>query len=146
MQVTVDQLSRMSPIEVDKVFSEGEIGQIPDGTAEGVAIFSPGGRAEPLLQRLVRRFAWQGKVVNARSRRLRNRILPLGLQAIVADVYWDSSWFDGKECIVLDYSKRSLLARFVRDEIRRVAPGLYLGLVFWRRTRLMYFTLQFPAA
>jgi hypothetical protein len=44
---------------------------------------------------------------------------------------------------VLDYSKRSLVARWVRDEIRRVAPGLYLGLVYLKRTRLIYFTLQF---
>ena len=44
---------------------------------------------------------------------------------------------------MLDYSKRSLLAKFVRDEIRRVAPGLYLGLVYLGKKRLIYFTLQF---
>ena len=144
MAVTVNELSSMSPAQVDQVFAGGEVGAIPEGTSEGTAIFRPGAPAQPWLQRLVRRFAWRGKVIDGRTRRLRNRILPLDVKAIVADVYWDRSWFDGKECIVLDYSKRSLLARFVRDEIRRVAPGLYLGLVFWRRTRLMYFTLQFP--
>jgi len=65
------------------------------------------------------------------------------VHAIAADVYTGRSWFDGADCIVLDYSKRSLLARFVRDEIRRVAPGLYLGLVYLGKKRLIYFTLQF---
>jgi hypothetical protein len=87
--------------------------------------------------------AWKGKIVSARSQMLKNRILPTGVPAIAADVYKAPSWFDGFDCIVLDYSKRSLLARFVRDEIRRVAPGLYLGLVYLGKKRLTYFTLQF---
>jgi hypothetical protein len=37
----------------------------------------------------------------------------------------------------LDYSETSLLARCVRDEIREVADGLYLGLVFWKRRRII---------
>ena len=39
---------------------------------------------------------------------LRNRILPFGLNAIIAKVYKGDSWLDGKECIVLDYSDTSL--------------------------------------
>ena len=53
-----------------------------------------------------------------------------------AKVYKEASWFDGKETIVLDYSKTSFVARKVRDEIREVAPGLYLGLVFWEREKV----------
>lgn len=143
MPITVSEIARMTPDEVDQLFREGEVGQIPDGKADGVAIVAPGSPAEPLLERLVRGIAWQGKVLSARKGTLRNRILPLGTRAIAADVYRDRSWFDGNECIVLDYSKRSLVARWVRDEIRRVAPGLYLGLVYLKRTRTIYFTLQF---
>ncbi len=143
MAVTVAEISQMTPAQVDQLFREGEVGQIPDGEAQGTAIFWPGNPAEPIIERLVQNVAWQGKVVSARSRDLKNKILPLGVQAIAADVYTGRSWFDGSDCIVLDYSKRSLLARWVRDEIRRVAPGLYLGLVYLKRTRLIYFTLQF---
>ena len=53
----------------------------------------------------------------------RNRILAFGLDAIVAEVYKAASWFDNKECIVLDYSKTSLVAEHVRDEIRQIGPG-----------------------
>lgn len=63
---------------------------------------------------------------------------------MIAKVYKQGSWFDGKECIVLDYSYTSLIAHWVRDEIRLVAPGTYLGIVFWERDKLINFTLTFP--
>ena len=43
---------------------------------------------------------------------------------------------------MLDYSDTSLIAHWIRDEIREVADGLYLGLVFWKRTRILYFSLR----
>ena len=78
---------------------------------------------------------------------LRNRILPFGLNAIIAKVYKGDSWLDGKECIVLDYSDTSLLAQWIRDEIREIQPGMYLGKVYWGKQRLIDFALEFkPAA
>ena len=69
-----------------------------------------------------------------------------GVKAIVARVYHTASWLDGRECIVLDYSKTSLLARKIRDEIRLIDPAtrLYLGKVWWGKTRLIDFALKFP--
>ena len=58
----------------------------------------------------------------------------MGFKLVRAKVYKDASWFDGEETIVLDYSKTSSWPP-VRDEIREVAPGVYLGLVFWERRR-----------
>jgi hypothetical protein len=142
MPITVSEISKMTASEVDQLFRNGEVGQIPDGNAEGTAILWPGSALEPWMEKVVQGIAWQGKVVNARSGDLKNKILPLGMKAIAADVYTGRSWFDGADCIVLDYSKRSLVAKYVRDEIRRVAPGLYLGLVYLGRARLIYFTLQ----
>jgi hypothetical protein len=56
----------------------------------------------------------------------------------------DSSWVDGRPCIVLDYSRTSFVASMVRDEIRELAPGVYLGVVFVRRRRLpLRFVLAF---
>ena len=77
---------------------------------------------------------------------LRNRILPFGLNAIIAKVYKDKSWLDGKECIVLDYSDTSLVAQWIRDEIRAIGPGLYLGKVYWDDKRLIDFALEFDTA
>jgi hypothetical protein len=53
---------------------------------------------------------------------------------------------DKKECIVLDYSETSLLAHWVRDEIREVGPCTYLGKVYLGKKRLIDFVLEFPAA
>ena len=69
--------------------------------------------------------------------------MPFGLKAIVARVYKAPSWLDGKECIVLDYSETSLVAEHVRDEIRLVDTGFYLGKVYWDSKRLIDFALDF---
>ena len=70
-------------------------------------------------------------------------MLALGVNAIVAEVYKGPSLFDGKECIVLDYSKTSLVAKWIRDEIRLIAPKLYLGRVYWDNKPCLHFALQF---
>jgi hypothetical protein len=74
---------------------------------------------------------------------LRNKILPFGINAIVATVYKDKSWLDQKECIVLDYSETSLVAKWVRDEVRIIAPGFYLGKVYWDGKPAIHFALEF---
>lgn len=45
---------------------------------------------------------------------------------------------------MLDYSKTSRVAHWIRDEIREVGPGVYLGLVYWSRARILHFALTFP--
>jgi hypothetical protein len=46
---------------------------------------------------------------------------------------------------VLDYSKTSIFARKIRDEIRLIDPvnKIYLGKVWWGKTRLVDFALDF---
>ena len=63
--------------------------------------------------------------------------------AIIASVYAGPSWMDGKDCVVLDYSQTSMLAHWIRDEIRLVSPNFYLGKVYWGKDRLIDFCLQF---
>jgi len=70
-------------------------------------------------------------------------VLSLGFEAIIAKVYKTPSWLDQKECIVLDYSETSLLANYIRDEIRLIGPGFYLGKVYWGKDRLIDFCLKF---
>jgi hypothetical protein len=73
-----------------------------------------------------------------------NKVTPLSLSFIVAKVYRGPSWLDGKQAIVIDYSKTSFVAARIRDEIREVEPGLYLGKVWWGRTRVLDFALSRP--
>jgi len=136
-------IMHMSQQQLDELFRRSDAGAIPDGDAAGAAIIAPGTPLEGPLAKFVHWFAWQGKVFDAKDGMLRNKILPVGIHAIIASVRSDKSWFDGKDCIVLDYSKTSLIAEHIHDEIRVVAPNFYLGLVYWDHTRLMHFTLDF---
>ena len=146
MAYTASQLLSMPGKDLDDLFSGSVSGDVPNGEAKGTAIIAPGTTYSAEIAALINVFAWQGKTFDAEHGTLRNRILQFGLNAIVAEVYKAPSWFDGKECIVLDYSKTSLSAEHVRDEIRQIGPGIYLGLVYWDKNRAIYFALQFPAA
>jgi hypothetical protein len=135
----------MSQQQLDALFGEHDAGPIPDGEAKGTAIIVPGTPMSEPIAAAINIFAWQGKVFDAKAGLLRNEILPLGLKAIIASVYKGPSWLDGKECIVLDYSETSLVASHIRDEIRQIEPGLYLGKVYWDKARLIDFSLDFNA-
>jgi hypothetical protein len=143
MPLDVAQLLQMSQQQLDDLFKASPAGPIPDGQAKGTAIIASGTVFSPEIAEFVSLFAWQGKTFDGKRGVLTNRILPFGLNAIVAEVYKDASWLDQKECIVLDYSKTSLVAHWIRDEIRLVSPNFYLGLVYWDKSRLIHFCLDF---
>ena len=142
MALTVADLLKKSQQELDDLFRAAEAGTIPDGEAKGTAIIAPGTTFSQEIAQMVNLFAWQGKIFDAEHGFLRNHILAFGLKAIVAKVYFGPSWLDQKECIVIDYSETSILASHVRDEIRLIQPGLFLGKVYWDKTRLIDFALE----
>jgi hypothetical protein len=144
MAVDIPQLMKMTQAQLDDLFKQSPAGPIPNGEAQGTAIVAPGTQLEAEAAKLIHLLVWQGKVFNAAAGELRNKILPVGLKAIIAKVYKNASWFDGKECIVLDYSQTSLIAHWIRDEIRLVGDGVYLGIVYWEKKKLIDFALKFP--
>ena len=146
MAITTADLFKMSQAELDALFTASKSGPIPNGEAHGLAVIAPGTTFSDEIAKAINIFAWKGKVFDAKRGFLRNEILPFGIKAIVAKVYKDKSWLDGKECIVLDYSDTSIVAQWVRDEIRLIAPGLYLGKVYWKKKRVIDFALEFPPA
>ena len=143
MAYDVQQLLTMSQAQLDDLFRQSPPGDIPDGPAKGTAIIAPGTTYSALIAEVINHFGWQGKVFDARKGFLKNRILAIGLEAIIAKVYKGPSWLDNKECIVLDYSETSLVANRIRDEIRLISPGFYLGKVYWNKDRLIDFCLHF---
>jgi hypothetical protein len=143
MAIDVPQLLKMTPAQLDALFASSPAGDIPDGDAQGTALIGTGTEVSPVIADFINHFAWQGKVFDAKDGTLVNKVLIVGIKAIIASVYKGPSWVDGKECIVLDYSKTSLLAHRIRDEIRNIGPRLYMGPVFWDKTRLIHFSLQF---
>jgi hypothetical protein len=143
MAVTLQDLTTMSQTALDDLFRTSPMGAIPDGDAQGTAIVAPGTDIEVPILLLTRWLAWQGKVFYRPQGYLFNKVGPLGLHLVKARVYVAPSWFDSRPAIILDYSRTSLIAHEVRDEIREVSPGLFLGIVYYRTARTINFTLQF---
>jgi hypothetical protein len=142
--VSVGALMRMSSAQRDEMFRSSPAGDVPRGKGDGVAMLPFGPVPTRVAAALIRALIWRGKVFDPRYDGLRNRMTPLGLRVIRAKVYKNPSWVDGEECIVLDYSRTSLVAHWIRDEIREVAGRTYLGQVFVRGRKLLHFTLTFP--
>ena len=90
---------------------------------------------------------WKGKFFRRddQGSSLKNLISPFGIHLFEAKVFEDDSWFADGEAVILDYSKSSFLVRKIRDEIRQVAEGLYLGQVFWGKKRILLFMLEFSS-
>jgi hypothetical protein len=137
-------VTRMSRAELDQLFRSAPSGPIPAGRARGTAILLPGSPLNGPIAALVRALVWKGKLFRSASGDLKNRIGPLGTPLIRARVYQEASWFAKGRAIILDYSQTSLVARMIRDEIRQVGPGLYLGQVYWGKRRIALFMLEFP--
>lgn len=148
MNTTLQRWLSLSREELDDIYLHATPGPLPTGDTRGTAIVA-GSLLPRTLARVAKLFAWQGKVFdifadNGNAGVLVNKITPFGLNFIVAKVYRDKSWLDQRDTIVIDYSKTSFVARIIRDEIRQIEPGLYLGKVWWRNTRVLDFALTCP--
>lgn len=132
----------MSNTDLDALFRNSEAGPVPDGDMHGTVLFFTGTAVAKPLAKLLYVIAWQGKVVDRRQGMLRNKITPLGLRLVAAKVSAAPSWVDGKDCVLLDYSHTSVVAKMVRDELRQVGPALYLGVIWLWRKRVGWFTLR----
>jgi hypothetical protein len=141
--LTTAALLDLTQQELDDLFRSSPAGPIPVGEGEGTVIVAPDTVVGDIAARLVHLIAWKGKIFDPEHGDLRNEITPFGIDAIRAKVFYGTSWFDGSEAIIIDYSDTSLVAQWIRDEIRLVAPGLYLGVVFWDGTKIVNFALQF---
>lgn len=144
MTITKIELMQMSRTELDELYTNSPIGAMPKGDSQGTAVIAPGTSLAKVLAFFIRLIAWQGKVFYPQETYLLNKVSPLQMRSIKAQVYKGDSWLDGKETLVLDYSKTSFVAQKIRDEIREVAPGIYLGKVYWGNQRTpLDFILEF---
>ena len=145
MQNTVKTWLGKSREELDEIYRNASAGEIPRGDTRGTAILT-GSLFSRMVAAFARLFAWQGKVFDlfcpdGEAGILVNKITPFSLTFIIAKVYRDKSWLDGKETIVIDYSSTSFFAKVIRDEIREIEPGVYLGKVWWGKKRILDFAL-----
>ncbi|MBP3958136.1 hypothetical protein J8F10_23045 [Gemmata sp. G18] len=136
----MSDLVRMPKSELEALYLASPPASAPSGFVPGRAIKSPGSRLTVPNSRITR-LAWQGKIFRNDGTMI-NRVFG-GAKAIPADVYQGESLLDGQPSLILDYS-RSKLWPDVRDEVREVEPGLYLGVMYKGKPaqQKMFFTLD----
>ena len=128
--LTAQELLKRSTVELDAMFQATSAGPIPHGKSHGTIVAFPGRSFAPVLSRVLGALVWHGKDFHASTNDLHNLLSPFGFEAIRAEVSEANSWLDDRPCVLLDYSRSSKVAGWIRDEIREVSPGVYLGLVW----------------
>ncbi len=141
--MNVSNLVQMSEAELDALYRRGAAVGLPAGRVRGTALLAPGTRRNGLMATGTR-LIWQGKNIDPVNGVATNRFF--GLPVVRGELYEGPSWLDGAPALILDYSRTSKVYARNRDEIRQVAPGLFLGLMYARATPQpnlkMYFVLQ----
>lgn len=139
----LDQLAHMSWDELEALYRQAPPGRISEGYAHGRAIYCPDDRLAGPRSKITH-LLWHGKHFSACDSMLINQWC--GVKAIKAQVYYGPSWLDGKPSIIMDYRQTSHVWKDVRDEIREVAPGVFVGIMFQEREcgpkLKMYFALE----
>lgn len=126
--LTLAKLKDLDTCVLERLFMEAEPGPIPVGVTRGKIL-------RLTCTRLARIKAgaagavWKGKVFEEDGS-FTNKWL--GFKALDSQAGYGESWLDGKPCIVMEYPVDTPLFGNARDEIREVAPGLYLGRVYER--------------
>ncbi|MEU7054700.1 hypothetical protein [Streptomyces sp. NPDC046197] len=144
MAISEKDLLGASNHRLEELFRSSTAGDVPTGPTEGTGLVCTGTWPARPIAVLVRLLLWQGKVFAADGRSLVNRVTPLDALAIGALVYPGPSLMDDRDCIVIDYSKTSRVFGAVRDEIRQVAPDLFLGVVWFLGRKTCWFALRVP--
>jgi hypothetical protein len=142
-QLTMEMLLHSDQATLESLYRGAGPGSIPFGSYAGKAITSPGTRKGIRQSKLIGQL-WKGKEFRGDGMMI-NR-LAFGVSAVRADMFYGDSWLDGRPSIILDYANTSRLFGKARDEMREIAPGLYLGLTYIRKCpgpKLeMFYTVQ----
>jgi hypothetical protein len=124
---SMDDLVRMDECQLLDLYRNAQPGPVPSGFSPGRVIPDPGKRTTVVKSNLMKHI-WQGKYFD--NDVMTNRFF--GIKFIKGQVTPEISWIDGKPVNAIDYSATSLLFKHYRDEIREIAPGIYLG-IMWKR-------------
>lgn len=167
----VDSLMGKTQLELDKIYSQLTAGPVPNGAYDGFVRFDESGENDverilaiavpPQLESWVKAVGtnlWRGKTFNQAKGTLTNRMGVI--QRFPARVYCGQSLLDSRrESIVLDYSYGDTIPGYIaafdwpmtrhglniRDEIRMVRPGLYLGRAYIQGIYTLNFILHSQA-
>ncbi|MBF9352154.1 hypothetical protein R2360_11270 [Mycobacteroides chelonae] len=159
LNMTLNDIARLDFTELGVLYQNGTVpadlhvlGEKPDGRQLAMR-----GRDHGISAKIVRYFAdprravWIGKrlsvIDNGLSGKGSNR-MRFGRDVFPYIVRIDASILDGHDAIVFDYNHagNNAIGRRLYNEIRQVAPGIFVGAITWKtrrntRTHLGWFGL-----
>ncbi len=124
--VTVADLKRMNLCELHRLFEEGRVTECPHGYGRGHVLYMADAHFPKLRARLAGS-AWKGKHFEDCCQFINQ--WP-GFKALRGSGAIGTSWHDDKPCLVLEYPPKTPIFGKTRDELREVAPGLYLARLY----------------
>ena len=107
----------------DELFRHGTATGEPCGKTKGTVLLADG--PMPRLKARMQNLAWKGKTFPGDGTII-NR-WPVGIEAVTAQNSMGTSLFDGQPCLVMQYAPDAPVFPGVRDELREIAPGTWLG-------------------
>jgi hypothetical protein len=126
---TLDQLKKLPECELKRLFDQAPAPTaIPVGYAKGRVLLMTNAKLPRLKARLASTF-WKGKHFCEDGGFINQFV---GFQALRSNAELGTSWHDGKPCIVIEYPPNTPLFGNNRDELREIAPGLYLARLYER--------------
>jgi hypothetical protein len=127
--LTMHDLKRMSLCQLEALFRQAEVGTPLVGSARGRLLCSTDAR-HPRLTVWRSNAAWKGKIADAEGHFV-NRWIG-GIRALESHYVIGPSWLDGRPAVLMEYAPGTPLFANTHDELREVAPGLYLGPLYDR--------------
>lgn len=121
--LTPRDLARLDLHQLDALFATGSADAAPVGFGKGRILLRLEGKMPKVRARL-QGVVWKGKVFHGDGTIINQWAC---FRAVEATVEIGPSWYDGKPCVVLDYPPDAPIFGNARDELREIAPGVWLG-------------------
>ena len=130
-RLTVDDLRKMDRCQLEELFSGAELGRPFVGKARGKLVHLAD--RLPRIKMRLSDLVWRGKSATPDGC-FSNRWIG-GIERIGSDYVIGPSWLDGRPAVIMEYAPGTPLFANMHDELREVAPGLYMGPVYERLDR-----------
>ncbi len=127
--LTLDDLQRMSPCQLRALFLNADVGAPLTGCGRGRLLYLTD-RMLPRVKVRLANLVWRGKYVSGDGCFVNRWVA--GVEAIGSHYVIGPSWVDGRPAVIMEYPPGTALFGNMHDELREVAPGLYLGPVYER--------------
>lgn len=125
----LEDLEHLAPNQLQYLFMQGNLEHQLVGTARGRLLYLTDDKLPRIKVRLANSL-WRGKTAEPDGAFV-NRWIG-GVNRIDSHYVVGPSWIDGRPAIIMEYAPDTKLFWNMHDELREIAPGLYMGPVIER--------------